>query len=144
MITRLILAALAGSVTQFLLGWLVYGFLLANFMSSQTTHYEGLMKDMGTGSFFILVYLSGLVMSFLLAFIFQRWAKFDRFVQGLCGGLLFGFLYSLSADLYSISMMNLLTVNAMLVDVVAGTCTFGILGGVITCVLGYKLEKKAQ
>jgi len=60
MIKKLILAALAGSVIQFLLGWLIYGILLANFMNCNTSHYEGLMKDMETGSFIILIFLSGL------------------------------------------------------------------------------------
>ncbi len=82
MTKKLILATIAGSVVQFLLGWLIYGLLLANFMNSQTTHYEGLMKDMNTGSFIILIFISGLVMSFLIAFIFQRWAKSEKFLNG--------------------------------------------------------------
>ena len=91
MTKKLILAALAGSVAQFLLGWLVYGLLLANFISTQTVHYEGLMKDMNTGSFMILVFIAGLVMSFLISYIFQRWGKLDTFLKGLNGGLFFGF-----------------------------------------------------
>ena len=135
---KLILAAFAGSVVQFLLGWLIYGILLANFMDSQTTHYDGLVKDMNTGSFMILVYLAGLAMSFLLAFIFQRWAKFESIVKGLTGGMILGFFIALSYDLNSFSMMNLISVNAMIVDVIAYTVMIGIVGAIIAWILGFK------
>ena len=135
---KLILAAIAGSVVQFLLGWLIYGILLANFMDSQTTHYDGLIKDMDTGSFMILVYLAGLAMSFLLAFIFQRWAKFESILKGLTGGMILGFFIALSYDLNSFSMMNLISVNAMIVDVIAYTVIIGIVGAIIAWILGYK------
>ena len=135
---KLVIAAIAGSVVQFLLGWLVYGLLLANFMDSQTTHYDGLIKDMDTGSFMILVYLAGLAMSFLLAFIFQRWAKFESILKGLTGGMILGFFIALSYDLNSFSMMNLISVNAMIVDVIAYTVIIGIVGAIIAWILGYK------
>jgi len=138
---KLILAAIAGSVIQFMLGWLIYGLLLANFMNSQTTHYDGLIKDMNTGSFMIIVYLAGLAMSFLLAFIFQRWAKFESLLKGLTGGMILGFFIALSYDLNSFSMMNLISVNAMIVDVIAYTVIIGIVGAIIAWVLGYKSEK---
>ena len=134
---KLILAAIAGSVIQFLLGWLIYGILLANFMDSQTTHYDGLIKDMNTGSFMILVYLAGLAMSFLLAFIFQRWAKFESILKGLTGGMILGFFIALSYDLNSFSMMNLISVNAMIVDVIAYAVIIGIVGAIIAWILGY-------
>jgi len=138
MIKKLILATLAGSVVQYLLGWLIYGLLLANFMNSHTTHYEGLMKDMNTGSFMILVFLSGLVMSFLITFIFQRWAKFEKPLMGLTGGMLLGFLLALSYDLYFLASMNISSVGAMIVDIIANTIVVGIVGAVIACVLGFK------
>jgi hypothetical protein len=138
---KLVLATIAGSVAQFILGWLVYGLLLANFMDSQTTHYDGLIKDMNTGSFMIIVYLAGLAMSFLLAFIFQRWAKFESILKGLTGGMILGFFFALSYDLNSFSMMNLISVNAMIVDVIAYTVIIGIVGAIIAWILGYESKE---
>jgi len=138
MTKKLILAALAGSVVQFLLGWLVYGILLANFMSCNSTHFEGLMKDMNSGSFMILVFISGLAMSFLITFIFQRWAKFDKLISGLTGGMLIGFFMALSYDLFSLASMNIITINMMIVDVIANTIVVGIVGAVIAWILGLK------
>ena len=138
MIKKLILATLAGSVVQFLLGWLIYGLLLANFMNSHTTHYEGLMKDMNTGSFIILIFISGLVMSFLIAFIFQRWGKIEKFFMGLTSGMILGFFIALSYDLSTLAMENLFSKRAMIVDVIANTIVVGIVGAVIAWVLGFK------
>jgi hypothetical protein len=138
MMKKLCLAALAGSVVQFLLGFLVYGLLLASFMDANTIHYEGLMKDMNSASFIILIFLAGLVMSTLIAFIFQRWAKFDKFSAGFTGGMVLGFFISLSYDLSSYSMMNLVSVGGFVVDVIVATILTGIVGGTIAWVLGMK------
>jgi len=141
MIKKLILATLAGSVVQFLLGWLIYGLLLADFMNSNTTHFEGLMKDMNSGSFIILVFISGLMMSFLITFIFQRWAKFDNFLKGLTGGMFLGFFMALTYDLFSLAAMNIINVSTMIVDVIANTVVVGIVGAVIAWVLGFKSKE---
>jgi hypothetical protein len=138
MTKKLILAALVGAVAQFLLGWLIYGIVLAKFMSSQTTHYEGLMKDMSSGSFLILIFLSGFVMACLIAFIFQRWAKFEKFQSGLSGGMVLGFMIALSYDLNFLASMNLMTVPGVIVDVIGTSIMFGIVGGIIAWILGMK------
>ena len=140
MIKKLIYATLVGSVVQFLLGWLIYGLLLAKFMDSQMTHYEGLMKEMNTGSFMILVFISGLVLSFLIAFIFQRWGKFETFTKGLTAGMFLGFFMALGYDLFSIASMNLMTISAFIVDVISNTVVVGILGAIIAWVLGFKTK----
>jgi|WetSurMetagenome_2_1015567.scaffolds.fasta_scaffold1213469_1 uncharacterized membrane protein len=138
MTTRLILAAIAGSAVQFLLGWLVYGLLLMNFMSSQSVHYEGLMKDMNNGSFIIFIYLSGLAMSFLLTYVFQRWGKFDTLLKGLTAGMFFGLFMALTYDLSSYAMMNLFSASAMIVDILVSSVLTGIVGGSIAFVLGFR------
>jgi len=138
MTKKLIIATIAGSILQFLLGWLIYGLLLANFMSCNTNHFDGLMKDMNTGSFMILIFISGLVMSFLIAYIFQRWAKFETFNKGIIGGMVLGFFLALSYDLYFFASMNLMSFQAMVVDIITNTVVMGIIGGVIGWILGFK------
>jgi uncharacterized membrane protein len=141
---KLIFAALAGAILQFFLGWLVYGILLVNFMESNTTHYEGLMKDMKGPGFMIGIFLSGLVMSFLVAYIFQRWGKFVTFMKGLSAGAFLGFFLALSYDLYFYSSMNLMTLTGTIVDIITSTIMSAILGGVIAWILGYKSEAAAK
>jgi hypothetical protein len=137
---KLVIAALAGAILQFFLGWIVYGILLAGFMESNTTHYEGLMKDMSGPGFMIGIFLSGLVMSFLVAYIFQRWAKFETFMKGLSAGAFFGFFLALTYDLYFYSSMNLFTLGGTIVDIILSTIMTAILGGVIAWILGYKSQ----
>ncbi|MDP4281994.1 MAG: hypothetical protein Q8867_07560, partial [Bacteroidota bacterium] len=140
MTKKLIYATLAGAVVQFLLGWLIYGIVLSGFMESQTFHYEGLIKDMNSWRFIVLTFVSGIAMMFMIAYIFQRWAKFDTFMKGLTGGLLLGFLLMFSMDLSFFSMMHLYTKWGMIVDVIVGTIMMGIDGGIIAWVLGYKTK----
>lgn len=143
MIKKLVLASLAGSVVQFLLGWLIYGVLLAGFMNSQSAHYPGLLKDMNSPDFIILIYLSGLMMSFFIAYVFLHWAKFETYMKGLTGGMFIGFFISLTYDLSTYSMMNLMSGRSMVVDIIIATIVTGIVGGVIAWVLGMKSKTAA-
>jgi hypothetical protein len=134
---KLILASLGGAILSFLLGWLVYGILLKGFYEANTTHYEGLIKELPN---IPLIFLSCLVMSFLLAYVFQRWAGFKSFGKGFTGGMIIGFLICLSYDLSFMSMYNLFAFSVVVVDVIVGTIFNGIVGGVIALILGF--EKK--
>lgn len=135
---KLILATLGGAILSFLLGWLVYGVLLMGFYESNTTHYDGLIKEMPN---IPLIFISTLAMSFFLAFAFQRWAGFKSFGKGFTGGLIFGFLIGLGWDMSFLSMYNLYPFSVVIVDVVTSTILNGIVGGVIALILGY--EKKS-
>jgi len=103
---KLFLAAIAGAVVSFLLGWLIYGLLLMDFFQANTIVYEGLFMEMP--NMFLLI-LANLLMSFFIAFIFQRWAGFTTFLKGLGGGAFIGFFLAATIDLSLFSMMNLYT-----------------------------------
>ena len=134
---KVIYATLAGGVLSFLLGWLVFGLVLMNFYTNNSIHYEGLMKTEPT---LILIFLSCLVMSFFMAFVFNSWAGFKSFGKGLYGGFIIGIFIGLSYDLSFLAMMNLYSVKVMVVDVLANGVTNAIIGGVIAWILGF--EKK--
>jgi hypothetical protein len=135
---KFFLSAIAGAVTSFLLGWVIYGFVLKSFMEANMIHYPGLEMEMP--NMFILI-LSTLLMSVFIAFVFQRWAGFTTFMNGLYGGLIIGFFISASIDLSFFSMMNLFTPKYLVVDIIVGTINTGIIGGVIAAILG--MGKKA-
>ena len=42
---KIITAAIVGAIVSFLLGWLIYGFLLMDYYTEYSVRYEGLMKD---------------------------------------------------------------------------------------------------
>jgi hypothetical protein len=135
---KFFLSAIAGAVTNFLLGWLAYGFLLKGFAEGNMTVYPGLMPEMPN---IWLLFLATLLMAFLIAFIFQRWAGYNTFMNGLYGGMIIGFFIGASMDLSMFSMMNLFTPMYMIVDILMSTVMTGIMGGVIAAILG--MGKKA-
>src|SRR3712207_8732781 len=42
---RILVATLAGGLTMFLLGWLIFGILLMDYFKANTIQYPGLMKE---------------------------------------------------------------------------------------------------
>jgi hypothetical protein len=135
---RVILASLAGAVFSFLLGWLVYGILLAGFYESQTTHYDGFWS---TTPNMVGIFLSGWAMSLLFAVVFSKWANISTFVPGLTAAAIITFLFGVSIDLYFWSTMNLFTPTLLAVDVFVGAAFNGLVGGVVALVLGLKKEE---
>ncbi|HRY99258.1 MAG TPA: hypothetical protein P5550_09420 [Bacteroidales bacterium] len=130
---KVIYAALAGAVAYFLLGWLVWGTLLMDFMEANSTHYPGLMKE---EPMLGLYFLSNLAISFMLAYVFHQWAGFRTAARGAWGGLLIGACIVISYDLMFFGGMNMFNSKAMAVDIIAGTLVLGIVGAVIGWVLG--------
>jgi hypothetical protein len=132
---RFFLATLAGTVVAFFLGWLIFGILLMGFYETNTTHYEGLMKQMPD---MLPIILANLSMAFFLAFVFQRWANTRTFVKGFGNGIFITFLWILGFDLFFLASMNLYPLSVVVVDIIANTLLGGIVGGVVAWVLGYK------
>ena len=130
---KTILAAIAGAILAFLLGWLIYGFLLMDYFEANTTHYDGLMKEMPN---LLLVFINNLIWSSLLAFIFYKWAGIKSFAGGIKGGIIIALPISLSFDLYLVSGMNIFTPTLVVVDVIASTVMWAIVGGLIGFILG--------
>lgn len=133
MSTKVILAGIAGAVVAFLLGWLLWGVLAMDFMMANTTHYEGLMKEMPN---LFLIFLSNLIWGLFVAYVFDRWASISTFTGGMVGGLIIALPISLMFDLYFLAGMNLYNVQAVVVDVLLNTVVGVVIGGVIGWVLG--------
>lgn len=130
---RMLLAALAGAVTSFLAGWLIYGILLMDFYKAHTIHYEGLMKEPPV---LWAIFVSGFCSTLLFAYIFDKWANVRSFAGGAMAGALLGFLIMLSFDLSFLAFFNLYSPSLLAVDVVLGTVFNAFIGGVVGLVLG--------
>ena len=130
---RALLAALAGAVTSFLAGWLIYGILLMDFYKANTTVYEGLMKEPP-----VLwgIFVSGFCSSLLFSLIFDKWANIRSFAGGAMAGAWIGFLIMLGFDFSFYSFFNLYPPSVLAVDIVVGTGFNAFIGGVIGLVLG--------
>ncbi len=137
--TKFILSGLAGGISYFLIGWLVYGIVLSGFYESNTLHYDGLSKDMPV---LWLLALSNLMAAYFLAFVFDSWAKISTFIGGFAGGLIMGLFMAIIYNFSSYSMLNLMSTKLVLVDIIVSGLVIGIVGGVVGLVLGS--GKKAE
>lgn len=134
--TKFLLGGLIGFVLFFLLGWLVYGILLADMMAGyMNTGCTRPMEEMNMG----LMVLGNVCFGFLYAYVLSTNSRFASFSGGATGGAIVGLLMSLSYDsmMYAQStVMN--SYNGVIFDVVTWTVLSAIVGGVIGWWLGRK------
>ena len=136
---KILRGTLFGGITYFLLGWLVWGILLMDFMSAHmnmcTSRPDGVM-------IWWAIILSNLVAALLLTLILH-WAKAKSIIDGLKFGALFGVLYTSMIGFSFWSMTTMYSnIGALLVDILISTVVFAIVGFVI--VLTWGKEKQAQ
>lgn len=135
MLTRLLAATVAGGITFFVLGFLIYGLILEErVMKPNMNSYPGLMNEVPV---WIPLILANMVSALLLAYIFEKWAGIRTFIGGMKGGAIVWFLIALSFQLMFLAFMNL-SKNYIpnVADVVGSTVMGAIGGGVIGQVLG--------
>ena len=126
-------ASLAGGVTLFVVGFLLWGLLFAGFFDAHMGTATNVVKaepelfHLALGQFFWGV---------LLTVIIARYAGVSGFVPGVRIGALMGFLMSLSVGLNQFSMANLVDLTAVLTDPFVAAVWSGLGGGVIGLVLG--------
>ena len=61
---RVLAGSVAGAVTLFVAGYLIFGILIISFMKDHTFQYAGLVKETPV---LMVIFLSNLVMAFMLA-----------------------------------------------------------------------------
>ena len=131
---RILLATLAGAITLFVLGYLIWGMLLASYFKDNDIQYAGLSKQPPN---LVSFFLSNLALAFLLAFVFDQWASISTFVGGLGGGAMIGVLIHSSWKLSLMGYMNLYKkLTPVFVDVLAEAARTSLAGGAIGTVLG--------
>ena len=139
---KFFLAAIVGTVLFFILGWLVYGMLIMQYMgnhlssavrSSNFAVYKG-PAEMGAISFMAL-FLGNLATGFLYASILT-WSNVRTAAGGAKMAAAVGFLTSMSIDFVMYGTSNIYTLHSILADVVAWTIITAITGGVIGMILG--------
>jgi hypothetical protein len=134
--TKVLLAALAGGVTSFLLGWLFYGILLMDFFNSNQGSATGVMKDEASMGWIPLI-LGNLATGLLFALIYSRWANISTFRTGAIGGSWVGLLMALGYNLSMLGTTNIMNATGALVDSALWAVIGAIIGGVVGWTLGY-------
>lgn len=130
-----VLAGIAGGVTFFLLGWLVYGFLLMDFMASNSGTATGVQRAETELVWWALM-AGNLCTGFLLSFVFSCVGSVKTATSGAKTGAWLGFLMAGSIDLSMYGTCNIMNLTGVLVDILAFTIMAGIAGAVVAWVLG--------
>ena len=90
-LNKILLATLAGAVTLFVLGYLVWGLLLADFTAANTPA-PGVLKADSEMIWWAMI-VSHLAGAFLVAYIYGQWAAISTFVTGAkAGALIYGLI----------------------------------------------------
>jgi hypothetical protein len=132
---KVVLGGLAGAATFFILGFLVYGLLLKDYMAANGN--QCIMKPEGNMTWWAVI-LSNLAIGFLVAVVFS-WSNTMDMMTGAKRGAILGFLFSFSWDMMFYSMSTLYSnLGIVFVDVIAYTAMIAIAGAVVAMVIGRK------
>jgi len=133
---KLLLGTLAGGIVYFLLGYLVYGMLMADFFAGYSSSGAiALMKSEEEMKFYPLA-LGNFAHAALLAYIFLKWANIKSFGEGIMGGAVIGLLMTAGYDLVMYDTMKMMSIVGIGVDIIVYTIMTAIVGGVVGGVLG--------
>lgn len=132
---KMLLAAVVGGVVYFLLGWLVYGTLLASVFEPAAEMKAVIARpqeEFKLGSMLV----SCLAWGGLLSYIFARWAGIRTFTSGATAGAIIGALVSLCVNTSMYAMYTFVTTTQIGADLVMSAVISAITGGVIGWMLG--------
>ena len=122
---KILLGGMAATVTLFVLGWVIYGMLLMDFM--QANYDQSMMKAEG-GMVWWAMIVSNLASGFLLAIVLS-WSNAKTCTDGIKIGGIIGLLMALSIDLSFYSMSNmLLSFTPVIVDTIVSGVLWAIAG----------------
>ena len=134
--SKILAAGFAGGVAYFFLGYVLYGLLLMDYFTKHSTADTSRGDDMIWWS----LILGNLLIGFLFAYIFSRWAGISTFMGGLVGGAVIGILLTGAINFNMYGVNDVMTMQGLLSDLVVGTVMFALTGGVVGLVLGMGKE----
>jgi len=108
---KFLIGGIIGGIAYFLLGWLVWGMLLMNFMTENAGTATGVMKAEGDMIWWALIVgnlFSGLAMAYVLTK-----AGVSTASTGVMMGAIFGLLISASFDFTMFGTANIMNMNGM-------------------------------
>ncbi|MBP1598259.1 MAG: hypothetical protein H6Q05_3636 [Acidobacteria bacterium] len=130
---KILKGAVAGGIVFFLLGWLVYGVLLMNYMTANMNQCAARpMQEMIWWAMIASSLLTGLLLTMVL-----KWAGAKAILDGLKTGAVFGVLLASGMDLGFWSMTKMYNNFAvMVVDIVVYTLMMSVVGMLIVLLWG--------
>lgn len=135
---KFLMGTVAGGISYFFLGYLIYGMALTDFMGEHSTaNVQRPMEEMIWWSLLVGNFAGGA----MLSYVFLKWANISSFGAGLSAGATLGFFFACTFDFVMYATANLMDLTGIVTDVVAFTVMTALCGGVVAAVLG--MGKKA-
>jgi hypothetical protein len=137
---KFLIGGIIGGIANFLLGWLVWGMLLMNFMKEHTSEIGKTVMRGDDDIIWWALIVGNLLFGLLLSYILNK-AGVMTAATGASTGAVIGLLFAATINIFNYAFMNLGDMTGMGVDIIASTIVTGIVGGVIGWYVG--MGKKA-
>jgi uncharacterized membrane protein len=131
-IKKLAIGGIVGGILFFLLGWLLFGMLLVDFMKNHAGVVSGFDK---TPPDMLYLIIGNLASGLLLTYIFVK-TNVNSLTGGLITGAVLGALTSVSVDCIMYGTTKLVSKNMMMADVLASVGMWAVAGAVLGLLLG--------
>ena len=127
---KFIISGIVGGIVSFIAGYLVYGMLLMNYMDAHPGLATNVNRPMGGFIWWALV-LGNIFSGLTLSYIYNKWANISTVVAGALAGAVLGLLMSLSYDLTSYGVTQLLSKYSFCADIVGSVVVTAIAGAAV-------------
>ena len=131
---KILRGTIFGGIAFFILGWVVYGMLLMDFMTANS---NTCANRPDADMIWWAMILSNLVLGLFVTLVL-KWSGAKSITDGIKTGALFGLLMGLTFDLMTYSMTTMFNMTAMIVDILVVTVLIAIVGLVIILTWGKK------
>ena len=135
--SKLIVRGLVGGLSYFLLGWVVWGMLLMNFMMAHGSSAATAVYRAEADFIWWAMILGNLSFGFLLTYVLDK-SKITDLKESAMTGALVGLLLSSGVDLMMFAQMNLMDLTGVVTDIAAMTFVSGVVGAIISLLKGSK------
>jgi hypothetical protein len=130
---KILVGGIVGGIAFFLLGWLIYGIILMDFMAANSN--QSIMRPMDQMIWWALI-LANFAWGFLLAVIFG-WSSTSGWMAGAKKGAIIGLIMALAIDLSYYAMSTMYSsMTTVCVDVLATVVMVAIGGAIIAWAMG--------
>jgi hypothetical protein len=135
---KVIAGGLAGGIVFFFLGWVIYGMLLADFMS--VNHSLPAPRNIDRAMPLLhYLFVGNLFLGFLIAFVFDK-ANVKTVQEGMTTGAYFGLLLGVGLDFMMYGLTTLMNLKMVAVDIAVSVIMYAVIGAVVAFVLS-KMNK---
>jgi len=126
---KFLIGGLAGGVVFFLLGWLLYGMLLMDFMMQHSNTASGVFRSETEMIWWAMV-VGNLGLGFLLSYVLNK-ANVTGAMAGATTGAVVMLLLSVSMNCIMYAQLNLWDTTSIVVDILVSAVIGAIVGAVI-------------